>query len=133
MLHYLNGHLPANQTTVYTVHFTKSYKKRGRVEYGAADCTSVLGIKVAEDKCACGSQFPPDSGSLQAHLHNTDAHIHSNVYIHQTLNCYNGIQFIFKYGTHTLRPNLCHVPNPVWHSPNLSLGLSNNGSQGQRD
>ncbi len=38
--------------------------------------------KVAEDKCASGSQFPQDPGSLQAHLHNTDTHIH--VYILQT-------------------------------------------------
>ena len=111
-------------------------------EYGSSDCTfclcTMLGTQVTEDKCASGGHSPPDSGSLQAHLHNTDTHrhtqTHTNVYIHHNLNRDSGIPFIMEvWHTHTLRPNLCHIPHPVWHSLNLSLGLSNDGLQGQRD
>lgn len=82
------------------------------VEYGTSDCTfcvyTLLGTQVTEDKCASGGQFPPDSGSLQAHLHNTDTH--SSVYIHHNLNRYSGIQFIFKvWHTHTSAKSLSYT------------------------
>lgn len=87
--------------------------------------------KRAEDECASGSQFPADSGFMQAHFHHIDTHIHGDVWVHQKLKCYHDTHFQVWYKHNS--PDLHHVPKSVRHSPYLSIGLWNNGSCGQRD
>lgn len=125
----MNGHLPANQITNFIFYYDQYRvikEKNGGVRFIWLHILLVHTAWYTSNRGQMCQWWPiPARFWITAGPSPQHRHTHSSVYIHHNLNRYTM--------THTLRPNLCHIPHPVWHSLNLSLGLSNDGLQGQRD